>query len=549
MTCLKTFLLTLFLLAVSVSSMLANDKSKSLELLDLEVSRAKTYIEKKEAEISRLRGNLQVATNVTDQYLSTKQLAVAYSKFNSDSALIYLRKCQELGRAMNNKEWFQDACIAEAHVYGDRGDDFSAMSVLKNLGTIEDISPNLKRDYAEASLFRFLKYSIKSKNDSAVWQQANETWNELSSYLRKDGPTYCLFYTFFVPQYDAKKLEKVVRGILSRSTSYSKESAMAYLDLYNALNKQGRKDEAFDALVQSAVADIRCANRSSSSLVSVIQILRDESCPYRNLSNYAKLCMDNVTNYRDVGRSIKLLEVQEQLEQLLEESYKKQMTALAVCLFVMLVIIVGGVAAFVFLRRKARSKEAIYLAQQKQMGELRDEIKTARQTLQQSDEAFKKQHSKDLYSDSMLVKSLTLWSSMLKDSTAFKKEVSNLLQTGMQRKVQDVVKKAVSHDTSFSQLFAWFDEIYLSLHHDFVERLNSVLNENARFVAEEKNRLSPEFRIFALISLGVTDTATIADILHYSSQTVYNYRSKMGHNTKEPEFDLNKFVQEMYQEG
>ena len=39
--------------------------------------------------------------------------------------------------------------------------------------------------------------------------------------------------------------------------------------------------------------------------------------------------------------------------------------------------------------------------------------------------------------------------------------------------------------------------------------------------------LTPELRVFALIRLGITDSGKIANFLHYSAQTVYNYRLKV----------------------
>ena len=39
--------------------------------------------------------------------------------------------------------------------------------------------------------------------------------------------------------------------------------------------------------------------------------------------------------------------------------------------------------------------------------------------------------------------------------------------------------------------------------------------------------LTPELRVFALIRLGISDSGKIATFLHYSSQTVYNYRLKV----------------------
>ena len=39
--------------------------------------------------------------------------------------------------------------------------------------------------------------------------------------------------------------------------------------------------------------------------------------------------------------------------------------------------------------------------------------------------------------------------------------------------------------------------------------------------------LTPEMRVFALIRLGITDSVQIASLLHYSPNTIYNYRAKI----------------------
>ena len=58
--------------------------------------------------------------------------------------------------------------------------------------------------------------------------------------------------------------------------------------------------------------------------------------------------------------------------------------------------------------------------------------------------------------------------------------------------------------------------------------------------------LTPEQRIYALISLGVTDSVSIANFLHYSPQTIYNYRLKTRHNAIIPEKDFADTVARLY---
>lgn len=61
---------------------------------------------------------------------------------------------------------------------------------------------------------------------------------------------------------------------------------------------------------------------------------------------------------------------------------------------------------------------------------------------------------------------------------------------------------------------------------DFIHRINALLDKNHRF-DESQQELTTPLRIYALHLLGITDSVGIADYLHLSSQTIYNYRLKM----------------------
>ena len=72
-----------------------------------------------------------------------------------------------------------------------------------------------------------------------------------------------------------------------------------------------------------------------------------------------------------------------------------------------------------------------------------------------------------------------------------------------------------------------FDKSFLDLFPNFVDNFNKLLVEEARIYPKPGELLNTELRIFALIRLGVTDSARIAHFLSYSLTTVYNYRSKI----------------------
>ena len=87
----------------------------------------------------------------------------------------------------------------------------------------------------------------------------------------------------------------------------------------------------------------------------------------------------------------------------------------------------------------------------------------------------------------------------------------------MSNKISEDLKSFIRH----------FDTIFLSIFPNFIQDFNSLLRPEERIQIKEGELLTPELRIYALIRLGIHDNTKIASFLHYSLQTVYNYRMKM----------------------
>ena len=70
-----------------------------------------------------------------------------------------------------------------------------------------------------------------------------------------------------------------------------------------------------------------------------------------------------------------------------------------------------------------------------------------------------------------------------------------------------------------------FDKAFLDLYPTFVQEFNALLQPDARIQQKTPHTLTTELRTFALIRLGVKNTADIAGLLFLSIQTIYNCRS------------------------
>ena len=82
-------------------------------------------------------------------------------------------------------------------------------------------------------------------------------------------------------------------------------------------------------------------------------------------------------------------------------------------------------------------------------------------------------------------------------------------------------------ERELEELLQNFDSVFLHLFPNFVDDFNALLQPDTQVTPKEENRLTTEIRIFALIRLGIEDSSKIAEFLHYSVNTIYNYRARI----------------------
>ncbi len=105
-----------------------------------------------------------------------------------------------------------------------------------------------------------------------------------------------------------------------------------------------------------------------------------------------------------------------------------------------------------------------------------------------------------------------------------------LYKLGINRNYEELIKKLRSTtvvDKELDELYAHFDNTFLSLYPTFVSDFNSLLADDEQITLKAEDLLNKELRIYALLRLGITDSTKIAAFLRCSMSTIYNYRTKM----------------------
>ena len=118
------------------------------------------------------------------------------------------------------------------------------------------------------------------------------------------------------------------------------------------------------------------------------------------------------------------------------------------------------------------------------------------------------------------------------------------IKMGKIKELQDQLDQSTMKQ-DLGQLFYNFDMIFLKLFPDFIDSFNALLRHEEHIEVKGDNLLTPELRIYALVRLGINDSVKIASFLHYSPQTVYNYRLKTRNRSDLPKEEFLSHVRRL----
>lgn len=523
------------------------DIEKELRVLDGEVANRQVYIAQKEEAIDQIKKNLRVASFAAEQYLFSKQLHEAYLKFDSDSAIVYANRCRELGVKENRLDWQKEAELNVIKVLVLRSFYPAADNLLREYGPIERVLPPLRADYAVTVLEHQIRLHTQMQGtpyEASCTQQLAELWNTYQAYIPTDYPGY-VYFEYSMLHYQGVDMEEKLKASLAQQKAYSTQRAMIEVVLALQCRQKGDSVAYMHHLIQSSICDIRSANREAMSLLFIIRMLHKPDDIQRAFE-YALLCEENAQVYKDNGRSFLVVEAQAVIQRMYKESlegYHRQMYLIMGVISLLLAMI--GVM-FVLLKKKQIKQDEIYRETERVNEKLQEQLLLIEEMAQKLETTNAKLVSEIKQRDSSFVNTFCLCSSYIREIKKFKKNICHLLKTGMVNEINRVVSSSTFNDSELQKLHRQFDEAFMAIHPDFLERFNQLLRPEEQIQLKEPHTLTPELRIYALVYLGITDSVGIADFLHYSPQTVYNYRLKMRHASCVPEKSFAETVRNLY---
>lgn len=491
-----------------------------LDSLDDAVARRQTALAKKQQVIDDLKRGVTDLPNDGALVAKYEQIFQEYLHFNGDSALAYAKRSVVAAEHTGQPALILTAKFCLLRAYTRQGLLGKSYEVINSIGDINAVPAVYRSRYADHLLDFYMR--VSQQNDFTVpAQEAKAAWGTYSQYLVNGSPEYLFYQAVCTGKGDKRRINQALRML--------NKPSFLVANLYFALafdeRSKGNENGFYENLILSAVNDMLLGNTEVSSLLMLLQTPLLE-CDLKRSSNYIQVCSDNIKRYHDMLRALKVVAIQDRINSQLNKERARQMTVIiviAVFFFVALVVsIVFGRLASARGRKVKRSLDALrdmhnkqseLMDQQKQMTE---ELRAANSRLSDRIAAYRKDFANVYH----------LVSTYITHEKSEHVELYNMLKSNNVRKAIRLLDSNTVIDGQLKYFYTHFDHAFLAMYPDFIQRMNSLVRPEYRY-DEKQTELSTPLRIYALLVLGVTDSVGIADFLHLSSQTVYNYRLKM----------------------
>ena len=522
-----------FLLFFSCYSAFAGESLDSLlNVLDKTIKEADTYVQIKENKLHELKKEARKTPPVSvERYHLNNDIYLEYKAYSSDSALHYLNENMLLARQLNDKERELKIQLELSYLLSSIGMYMEAADILNSIDRQTLPSSLLGYYYtcyehvyfeAGAAQPRYKMFASRYAKLSHAYRDSMQVTLDPSSatylwlretQLREAG------------KYD-EALEFSDRRLAESSFGTPQYALVAY-QRFRLFESMGKKDEHLYYLVLSAISDVRSAIKEQSSLMVLAQELNSKgdlkrAYDYINFSweisqfyktrlrswmNITPLSMIN-GNYQDI--------IKQQNRELL--IYITCVALLALLLVIALIYIYRQMKALSNAKKGLQEVNERLFSLNEELEEVNRHLRSTNLELSES----------NLIKEAYIARFFKLCSVYVDRLQAYRKLVNKKLQRGQ---VAELLKMThLSNDivtVEVQELYANFDSAFLHLFPNFVESLNALLLPDEQIVLKPDELLNTELRIFALIRLGIKDSSQIAELLHYSVNTIYNYRSRV----------------------
>ena len=478
--------------ALALSAAASSTLDSLLNVLEAEVPHSSIYIARKQAYIDSLCALRPMTPEL--------QLRIAreYQHFQSDSSRAWYLKLQYADDPIRTQ-----AYIGFVKLLASSGHFSNAIAYLNSPS-----APSIHS--AEGFKMAWLLYSEAASNTQVPMLQAEEEhlaalyYDSMMVALQQEAAfseESALWYELYRAserndwQEAIRQSEQLVARVTQEENMYA-ILAYGHAMLYEQAGDFTKRSEW---LVRSAICDVRCGITDNGSSWIVAQECFDAG-DLKKAYSLSEYSLNNATIFNAPTRFIQTFTPGHLIANKHDFELRRYSVRLTIALLLLAVALIATVFAVIYSMRQNRRLHSL----NREMNNMNQELRSINRQLKETDKV------KEQY----ICRYLEVYSDYIRRLTT------------MARKAGEK-DPAAFMDREMENFYRSFDDTFLSLYGSFVQDFNALLKPEARITPKPGERMTVEMRIFALILLGITSSAKIAELLCYSPNTISNYRVKM----------------------
>ena len=531
----KQVLFLLFMLMLPLFAQGKADEKKLLERIDYMIDNDKHYQDMKEKELKHLKQQAFDAEDAKTQLLFLDSIYRAYSAYRYDSAYAYMKRGLELAQKCNDTYYITLNQINRAAILSVRGFYGQAEVLLEALNP--DAMPqklklyyyftyawlyNYWESYAKNSDYAE-EFHIKKKHYMNLLLQNFDEENKKTAYYQYLKGEY-----IYLDNPTSKETLSHYLKAIKMSPAKTRIHAMAAYGAARYYKLTGKLNLYEEYLVEASVSDGLCQLKETVALQKLAYFLfkKDEN----NSKLAAKFIQHTMEDAQFFNNQLRMMEISNILpviatanQQAAERSRARILTGFITVSAALIIIII---LAFVNNRQKnklKKNKQEIEEQNKKQiemngqLSEMNNQLTELNQQLIETN--IKRETYLRLFMD--------ISAAYISKLADYRKLVSRKIKANQAADLLKSLNTRKIEEDEAQMFYNRFDKAFMELYPGFVTELNKLLLPESQLEVPTTHTLTTEIRIYALMRLGVTDSQEIATLLHYSTQTIYNYKSGM----------------------
>ncbi len=528
----KTYIIFLFIL--STTFYCQAQESELFNRLDNLLAKQKDLTTEKEKRIAVIKEGLHAGRITMEQeYAINARLYDEYIAFKYDSAYTYINRNIAIAKNLSDTHLYNESILKLVHILSVAGLFDQAESLAARIDTTKFEGEDLLNYYNVCS--SMYQFNSEFTIGTVFFEQNNKKAQEYRKKLMKasDGKSFISVTnnaTFIGeqgnPRQAIKMLEEYTKANLkSGERNYSiATSILAYF-----YSKIGDTTTQKHYLLLCAISDVEGCIRENNSLRQLASLLFDKG-DLNHAYDYLSASIQDANFY---GTRLRNMQASQLIPKIVQEYHRAenaQSKRLFIVLIITLVITIMMLIAIALMRNFLRKYR-------KANHKVHDINKELNKTLAQVEKANEIMHQHSQIKEQYIGRFMELVSVLINKAEERRKQANRLARDHRMEDLYTLIKSNELVAESSKLFYENFDEAFLNIYPDFVNKVNELLMPEERYVTKEKS-LNTELRVLALIRLGINDNHKIASILRSSITTIYTYRSKIkAHSLYKNDFE------------